>query len=289
MLAESVGMAAVGDPRGYYRALGVDRTASAQDIKAAFRLRAKDLHPDRGAPEGEREAFRLLLEAYEALRDPQQRMRYDAAGLAGERRSDSRATGPDEAGAWHVQLRPLLHRRTELLAGALLVVAVFAVLGWGRAIDRGRALDEASRTLEALRAAPPAVVQPTGPDPVLRVPLRFPDGVGDLDPMVRDRLAAATAALRREIAVLPPDGAWLVMVDGLIARAADRSGLLVDAWELTLLRVGVATQYLVAHGIPAERVAVRFHAGAAGPGQRSPPAQGITLSLLCCDEVAAPR
>ena len=106
--------------------------------------------------------------------------------------------------------------------------------------------------------------------------------------MVRSRLAAATAAIRREIAALPPDGAWLVAVDGLIARAADRSGLLVDAWELTLLRVGVAAQYLVAHGIPAERVAVRFHAGAAGPGQRSPPVQGITLSLLCCDADAAP-
>src|SRR6476646_10129411 len=101
-MAESVGMAAVGDPRGYYRALGVDRTASAQDIKAAFRLRAKDLHPDRGAPEGEREAFRLLLEAYESLRDPQQRMRYDAAGLAGERQSPGPGAEADavEAGPW---------------------------------------------------------------------------------------------------------------------------------------------------------------------------------------------
>jgi DnaJ domain len=288
-MAESVRMAAVGDPRGYYRALGVDRTASAQDIKAAFRLRAKDLHPDRGAPEGEREAFRLLLEAYEALRDPQQRMRYDAAGLAGERQSAAPAGESDavEAGPWDLW-SVLLRRRVELLAGALLVVTLLAVLGWARAVERGRALDEATRALEALRTAPPVAAPPAGPDPVLRVDLQFPDGVGDLDPMVRSRLADATAALRREIATLPPDGAWLVAVDGLIARAADRSGLLVDAWELTRLRVGVATQYLVAHGIPAERVAVRFHAGAAGPGQRSPPAQGITLSLLCCDEDAAP-
>ena len=58
---------AVGDPRGYYRALGVDRTASAEDIRTAFRLRAKELHPDRAGETGDREAFRRLREAYEAL------------------------------------------------------------------------------------------------------------------------------------------------------------------------------------------------------------------------------
>ena len=149
-------MAAVGDPRGYYRALGVDRTASAQDIKSAFRLRAKDLHPDRGAPEGEREAFRLLLEAYEALRDPQQRMRYDAAGLAGERQSagPGRESDAVEAGPWDLWSL-MLRRRVDVLAGALLVVTLLAVLGWARAVERGRALDEATRALEALRTAPP--------------------------------------------------------------------------------------------------------------------------------------
>ena len=60
-------MAVAGDPRGYYRALGVERTASADDIKAAFRQRAKSLHPDQGGGAADKEAFRCLLEG---LRGP---------------------------------------------------------------------------------------------------------------------------------------------------------------------------------------------------------------------------
>ena len=62
-------MAAVGDPRGYYRALGVERTASAADIRLAFRRMAKRLHPD--ANGGDREAEEKLKDvnrAYSLLR-----------------------------------------------------------------------------------------------------------------------------------------------------------------------------------------------------------------------------
>ena len=78
-------MAVAGDPRGYYQVLGVERTASADDIKTAFRHRAKSLHPDQGGGGADKEAFRRLLEAYEALRDPQQRLRYDTESLAADR------------------------------------------------------------------------------------------------------------------------------------------------------------------------------------------------------------
>ena len=96
-------MAVAGDPRGYYRALGVDRTASADDIKAAFRQRAKNLHPDQGGGGADKEAFRCLLEAYEALRDPQQRLRYDTESLAADRSwssadADATATTPTGLG-----------------------------------------------------------------------------------------------------------------------------------------------------------------------------------------------
>jgi hypothetical protein len=72
------------------------------------------------------------------------------------------------------------------------------------------------------------------------------------------------------------------VVEGAIGQAADGDGLLVAAWDLALLRVDVTVQYLVAQGFPAERVSVRFHAGALGPqrGRRQPHA--VALSLVCC-------
>ena len=73
------------DPAGHYRALGLEpgHGTSLADIKAAFRGRAKSLHPDtaaaadvgQGPPV---EAFRRVLAAYQALRDPRERRRYDA-------------------------------------------------------------------------------------------------------------------------------------------------------------------------------------------------------------------
>lgn len=75
-------MATRGDPEGYYRALGVPRTASADEIRHAFRARAMASHPDRAGETADGETFRLVREAYEVLRDPLRRMAYDASGLA---------------------------------------------------------------------------------------------------------------------------------------------------------------------------------------------------------------
>lgn len=77
-------MSAMGDPRGYYRLLGVSRSASAEEIRLAFRARAMASHPDRLGAAGDDEVFRLVREAYEALRDPLKRMAYDAEGLDAE-------------------------------------------------------------------------------------------------------------------------------------------------------------------------------------------------------------
>ena len=65
------------DAKRYYAVLGVDPLASAETIRAAFRRRAKELHPD--AQSGDATAFILLKRAYDTLCDPLDRAAYDRA------------------------------------------------------------------------------------------------------------------------------------------------------------------------------------------------------------------
>ncbi len=58
----------------YYQILGVNRTASDAEIKAAYRKLAMQYHPDRG---GDSKRFSQINEAYEVLKDPQRRAQYD--------------------------------------------------------------------------------------------------------------------------------------------------------------------------------------------------------------------
>ena len=66
--------------RDYYEILGVSKNASADEIKKAFRKAAIESHPDRGGDEAK---FREVNEAYEVLKDPAKRQRYDQFGHAG--------------------------------------------------------------------------------------------------------------------------------------------------------------------------------------------------------------
>ncbi|WP_142848899.1 DnaJ domain-containing protein [Telmatospirillum sp. J64-1] len=65
------------DPKGYYAVLGLTPKARPEEIQAAYRRRAKELHPDR-RDGGDAEAFTRLGEAYTVLRDPKSRAQYDA-------------------------------------------------------------------------------------------------------------------------------------------------------------------------------------------------------------------
>ncbi len=69
----------------YYEILGVDRKASLEEIKRAYRRKAKELHPDKNPTNKGRaeEEFKRIAEAYEVLSDQEKRMQYDRYGHAG--------------------------------------------------------------------------------------------------------------------------------------------------------------------------------------------------------------
>lgn len=66
--------------RDYYEVLGVDKNASADEIKSAFRKLAKKYHPDVSKEENAAEKFKEAQEAYAVLSDPEKRKQYDQFG-----------------------------------------------------------------------------------------------------------------------------------------------------------------------------------------------------------------
>lgn len=75
----------------YYELLGVEKNASSQDLKKAYRKLAMEFHPDRNSSEDATERFKEINRAYEVLSDPDKRQRYDRFGHAGV---DGSAGGP---------------------------------------------------------------------------------------------------------------------------------------------------------------------------------------------------
>ncbi|HBP00583.1 MAG: Chaperone protein DnaJ [Candidatus Uhrbacteria bacterium GW2011_GWF2_41_16] len=64
--------------KDYYQSLGLERNASPEDVKRAFRTLAHKYHPDK--PGGNEEKFKEINEAYQVLSDPEKRQKYDQFG-----------------------------------------------------------------------------------------------------------------------------------------------------------------------------------------------------------------
>lgn len=72
------------DEKDYYKILGVEKTATADEIKRAYKKVAIKYHPDRNpGDKAAEEKFKEAAEAYDVLRDPDKRARYDQFGAAG--------------------------------------------------------------------------------------------------------------------------------------------------------------------------------------------------------------
>ena len=113
----------------YYGLLGVEKTATPEEIKKAFRKRARELHPDVNPAADAEDRFKEINEAYDVLSDSDKRNQYDRFGTVGNR-------GPSGSGGGGTS--------TSTSATSLVEVAVVAGLGWRTSSARSLAVPPAA-------------------------------------------------------------------------------------------------------------------------------------------------
>jgi len=86
----------------YYKLIGVERTASLQEIRSKFRAKVLAEHPDKG---GDPRKFQVLNKAYNILTDPEKRRRYDVTGRA-EKSAEEEFVEGFGGGRLHFDVRP---------------------------------------------------------------------------------------------------------------------------------------------------------------------------------------
>jgi curved DNA-binding protein len=92
------------DYKDYYKILGVERSASADDIRTAYRKLAKQYHPDRNPDNKQAEdTFKEINEAYQVLSDSQKKARYDQLGSAYSNWQQRGAPGDFDWSQWFGQ------------------------------------------------------------------------------------------------------------------------------------------------------------------------------------------
>lgn len=202
----------------YYEVLGVVATASADDIRAAFRRRAREVHPDRqpgsvSGPGGiassshHEQAMRELNEAWRVLGDPGRRRAYDRSLVAGPRAPRTRppAVDPEDIPYFHAPAEPgdlgvsVVRGLPWVVALAVLVgIFVFTAFAGGPDDDGVSASDLVGKCVRLERGGV-----------VASVPCDEPNS-GRVDLVaVRASLCPDGSSLVR----LPSQGSWLCLRD----------------------------------------------------------------------------
>lgn len=108
----------------YYKLLGVDKGASAEDVKKAYRNQARKWHPDKHPNNKDfaEEKFKEIAEAYDVLSDQQKRQIYDVYGEGKGTRSNISSTTPTASPSMHPKihlqrssLHPAVYHRSLLM------------------------------------------------------------------------------------------------------------------------------------------------------------------------------
>ncbi len=212
------GVKVAADP---YDLLGVPPDATPGEIVAAFRIRAKHLHPD-AARDGRGEGFRELVEAYRIVGDPVERARFDARRAAPAPPPRPAPAPPaTPARGFHLSLR---WARRAFAGGLVMLVLGVAAAYWVLALQRhdsrlrgngevatatvvggggGRELVFTTQLGQPVRAAEPAKSGSTQPSVGSRVRLYY-------DPAHPTDVTLATSHAARDITL------WIVAVKCLV-------------------------------------------------------------------------
>ena len=113
---------------GYYEALGVSHTASQAEIKRAYYLLARQLHPDKNPDDPQAKAkFQAIGEAYQVLSNDELRARYDAAGKEGLGEQEFVDTSAFFAALFPVGALADISNSGTLFAFAMVAIAVLVL------------------------------------------------------------------------------------------------------------------------------------------------------------------
>lgn len=151
--------------RTHYERLGVTPAASADEIRAAYRSRARRLHPDHAGPVPSTDARRAaeemaaVNEAWRVLRDPARRAAYDASLRSGTPGGDVRASAPTPPDPEPVHVSGPVAPEVRLLRGLpwLIVLTILALVFVFTAYARSPGGDE-DDAAEAPAPTPPTTV-----------------------------------------------------------------------------------------------------------------------------------